>query len=218
MTTAAWAEAVLGHRFADSALLRQALTHSSHAGPSYQRLEFLGDRVLGCAVAAWLYETGAAEGAMAQRQAALVDRDSCAAVARAVDAAPHILMDKSALNAGVHRSDNALADVIEALIGAVFLDGGWGAAEAMVRRLWADALAAQGEAPRDPKSLLQEWAQGRGLKLPDYEVVAREGPDHAPRFRVRVRVTGQEPMEAMGASKAEAQRHAAAALIARVRP
>lgn len=213
----AWSEAVLGHCFADVELLMQALTHSSAGRPDYQRLEFLGDRVLGCAISAWLYAaTGEEEGVLARRLAALVDRDSCASIGRELGVAEHIRMDKSAMNAGVHRSDNALADVTEALIGAIFMDAGWGAADAFVQRAWGERLSARAAAHHDPKSKLQEWAQARGKKLPTYEVVAREGPDHAPRFRIRVVVTGETPLEAMGTSKQEAQMHAAQALLDRV--
>ena len=215
--TAAWAASVLGHAFASPALLTQALTHGSAGRPDYQRLEFLGDRVLGCAVAAWLFQNAdEPEGALARRLASLVDRDHCADVGRALGVAAHIRMDKGALNANVQHSDNALADVTEALIGAVFMDAGWEAAAAFVERAWGERLTAPRAAPHDAKSALQEWAQARGRKLPAYEVVAREGPDHAPRFRVRVAVTGEVPLEAMGGTKAEAQRNAAAALLARV--
>jgi len=214
---AAWAGAILGHAFADPTLLTQALTHSSAGRPDYQRLEFVGDRVLGCAISAWLFAaTGEEEGALARRLAALVDRDSCAAVGRALGVAEHIRMDKGAMNAGVHRSDNALADVTEALIGAIFIDAGWAAADAFVRRAWGERLSARAAAFHDPKSRLQEWAQSRGKKLPAYELIAREGPDHAPRFRIRVVVTGEPPLEAMGASKQEAQMNAALALLERV--
>ena len=214
---AAWAAETLGHAFAAPALLTQALTHGSAGPPDYQRLEFLGDRVLGCAVATWLFmNANEPEGALARRLAALVDRDSCADVGRALGVAQHIRMDKGALNAGVNLSDNALADVTEALIGAVFIDAGWAAAAAFVERAWGERLTAPRTAPHDAKSALQEWAQARGRKLPAYEVVAREGPDHAPRFRVRVTVTAEPPLEAMGSTKAEAQRNAAAALLARV--
>ncbi len=214
---AAWAQETLGHRFVDFALLEQALTHSSAGRPDYQRLEFVGDRVLGCAISAWLFAaTGEEEGALARRLAALVDRDTCAGVGRELGVAEQIRMDKGAMNAGVHRSDNALADVTEALIGAIFIDAGWSAAEAFVRRAWGLRLSARTAAFHDPKSRLQEWAQSRGKKLPAYEVVAREGPDHAPRFRIRVVVTGEPPLEAMGASKQEAQMNAAQALLDRV--
>lgn len=214
----AWADATLGHRFADAGLLGEALTHASAGRPDYQRLEFLGDRVLGCVIAEWLYAgTGDAEGSLARRYAALVDRDSCAAVGRAIGVDAHVRMDRGAMNAGVHRQDNALADVTEALIGAVFADGGWDAARALVRRFWGERLTTDpAAAVHDPKSRLQEWAQARGRRLPVYEVVEREGPDHLPRFRVRVSVTGEAPLDAMGTSKQEAQMHAAAALLERL--
>ena len=214
-----WAATVIGHRFLRPDLLVQALTHASAGRPDYQRLEFLGDRVLGCAVAAWLFEASdEGEGALARRLAGLVDRDSCAAVGRALGLEAHVRMDKGAMNAGVHRSDNALADVTEAIIGAIFEDAGYAAAATFVRRAWADRFDARAAAPHDAKSRLQEWAQARGRKLPAYEVVAREGPDHAPRFRVRVGVTGEPPVDAMGTSKQEAERNAAQALLDRVAP
>ena len=211
----AWAAETLGHAFHNPALLREALTHASAGQPHYQRLEFLGDRVLGCAIAHWLFEGSDDEGGMARRLAALVDRDSCADVARALGAAEHIRVDRGARQAGVHRTDNTLADVAEALIGAIFLDGGWEAAEAFIRRAWASRFASEG-AIGHPKARLQEWALARGFRLPAYEVVGRDGPDHAPRFRVAVHVTGQQPAEATGASKQEAERLAAAALLERI--
>ena len=213
----AWAADTLGHAFVSDALLEQALTHSSFGQPDYQRLEFLGDRVLGCVMAAWLFEASPeGEGALARRLAGLVDRDSCAEVARTLGVSERFRMDRSAKGAGVHFSDNALADAIEALIGAVFLDGGWAAADGFVRRAWRLRFDPAKIAPHDAKSRLQEWAQGRGLKLPRYDVVEREGPDHAPRFRIRLTVTGQDPLDALGASKQEAQMSAAAAMLARV--
>lgn len=193
----------------------EALTHPSAGQPNYQRLEFVGDRVLALAIAAWLHEGAEGEGAMARRLAALVDRDSCAAIARALDVEAHVRVDRGARGGGVHKSDNTLADVCEALIGAVFLDAGWDAAAAFVRRAWAGRFAFEGELAH-PKGRLQEWALARGYRLPAYEVVARVGPDHAPRFRVAVHVTGQEPVEAEGSSKHEAERIAAARLLERL--
>jgi ribonuclease-3 len=210
-----WAAAALGHRFRDPALLAEALTHGSVGQPDYQRLEFLGDRVLALATAERLYQGGEDLAAMARRLAALVDRARCAAVARALGAAPHIRVDRGARAAGVHSQDNVLADVCEALIGALYLDGGWAAASAFIARAWAGQAEA-GDAAGHPKNRLQEWAAARGFKLPAYEVVAREGPDHAPRFRVLLSVTGQQPVEAMGTSKAEAERAAAEALLERL--
>lgn len=210
-----WAAERLGHRFASAALLREALTHSSAGQPDYQRLEFVGDRVLALATAAMLQEGPDELATMARRLAALVDRNRCAAVARALGAAEHIRVDKGARGARVHQTDNVLADVAESLIGAIYLDGGWEAAQAFVRRAWADQGEA-GDAHGHPKNRLQEWALGRGYKLPAYEVIAREGPDHSPRFRVQLRVTGQDLVEATGATKQEAETAAATALLARL--
>jgi ribonuclease-3 len=213
-----WAHGALGHRFAQPALLEEALTHSSAGPPDYERLEFLGDRVLGCVIAAWAVgATTDDAGGLNRRQAALVVRSTCAEVARALGVAEQLRMDRAALNAQVQHSDNALADTIEALIGAVFVDGGFAAAEAAVKRAWGQRLDASAAPVRDPKSRLQEWAQARGPRLPDYAVVEREGPDHAPRFRVRVTVSGLDPVEATGATKQEAQMNAAAAMLERAR-
>lgn len=216
MTAAeAWAAERLAHRFANPALLVEALTHASAGQPDYQRLEFVGDRVLALGIATLLHEGEPDLAAMARRLAALVDRDRCAAVGRALGASDHIRVDRGARGTRVHQTDNVLADVAEALIGAIYLDGGWAAAQAFVRRAWADQGEA-GDAHGHPKNRLQEWALGRGYKLPAYEIIAREGPDHSPRFRVQLRVTGQEAAEAMGASKQEAETAAAIALLARL--
>lgn len=217
LTLSDWAEQALGHRFARPELLSEALTHSSAGPPDYERLEFLGDRVLGCVVAAWAFAgTPDDAGGLNRRQAALVDRTTCAEVARALGVAERLRMDRAALNAQVHRSDNALADAMEALIGAVFVDGGFEAAERAVRRAWGGRLDPAAPPARDPKSRLQEWAQARSPRLPSYELVEREGPDHAPRFRVRVSVPGLDPVEATGATKQEAQMYAAQAMLERV--
>ena len=213
-----WAKAHLGHDFADKALLQRAITHGSHGSGDYERLEFLGDRVLGCIIAAWLFtrfekET---EGKLAVRFASLVDRTSCADVARAMDLPAIMLMDHSARQAGVSHSDNVLGDMCEALIGALYVDGGMAAAESFVHKAWAPLLAAGARVRKDPKSRLQEWAQGKGLPIPQYEVVRREGPDHMPQFRVRVSVRTQQPIEAMGSSKQEAEKLAAAAMLEQV--
>ncbi|MHB9878960.1 ribonuclease III [Pacificimonas sp. ICDLI1SI03] len=216
---AQWAERELGHRFTNPDLVRTALTHSSGGsgrGDNYERLEFLGDRVLGCVMAEWLYrDFHESERDMARRFATLVDKKSCAAVARQIGAADHVLIDASARNAGVHQSDNLLGDVCEALIGALYLDGGMPAATAFVRRQWTGRIGEDKAPPRDPKSQLQEWAQGRGRPLPTYRVTWREGPDHAPSFRVEVAVRGVEPVEAQGSSKQEAEKAAALAMLNR---
>lgn len=196
-----------------------ALTHGS-ASPmtrgeaDYQRLEFLGDRVLGLIIAEWLYDIDPSpEGQLSQRLNALVSRAQCAAVARGIGLGPHIRLGKQALNDGAASRDNVLGDVMEAVIGATFLLKGVEAARAMVRRLWADAIAAGGET-KHPKSALQEWAAAHRRKPPEYALVSRDGPDHAARFTVRVAIGGVGEALGEGAAKAEAEARAAAALLA----
>lgn len=212
----AWAAERLGHRFARPALLREALTHASAGQPDYQRLEFVGDRVLALAVATQLHAEEADLATMARRLAALVDRTRCTAVARTLDCATHVRVDRGARTARVHQSDAVLADVCEALIGAIYLDAGWDAAQACVHRIWAGQGDKEADSAGHPKNRLQEWALARGFKLPAYEVVAREGPDHAPRFRVQLSVTGQEAVASIGASKQEAETAAAVAMLLRL--
>lgn len=215
MDSAAWAREALGHGFTDTKLLETALTHGGGRHRNYERLEFLGDRVLGCVIAAWLFAAfDETEGELARRFAALVDKGTCAEVARAVGVPAMIRMETAARQAGVHRSDNVLGDICEALIGALYVDGGLPAAESFIRAAWAEHLGRR-DARRDPKSALQEWAQGKRLPIPAYEVVARSGPDHAPSFRVRVTVRGYAPAEAEGSNKQEAEKQAAIALLSR---
>lgn len=213
-----WAEKTLGHRFREEALLRRAMTHGSHGGADYERLEFLGDRVLGCIIAAWLFERfkDDSEGKLAVRFAALVDRSTCAEVGRAIGLPKLVLMDPAARQAGVNRSDNVLGDICEALIGALYVEGGMEAASRFVHAQWEPLLTTRTRAQKDPKSRLQEWAQGKGLPIPVYEVVRREGPDHQPRFIVRVTVRNQPPVEAIGASKQDAEKQAASAMLQEV--
>lgn len=216
---AAWARDTLGHDFADLGLLRRALTHSSAPGASYQRLEFLGDRVLGCVVAAWLYaDHDEPEGKLTARLHGLVEGPACAEVARALGVAEHVVMEKVVRQKGLGRSDNVLGDIAEAIVAAVFLDGGFRAAEAFVRRHWGALLDAGPRLLADPKSRLQEWALTRSRHAPVYELVERSGPDHAPRFRVRVVVRGHEPVEGEGANKREAEKAAAVSMLQKVNP
>lgn len=218
MTAADWAAGALGHRFRDPRLLDRALTHSSAGKPDYERIEFLGDRVLGFVIAGWLYADLAdeAEGKLSRRFAELVSRETCAAVARDIGVTPHIVLGAQARGDRAHQSENVLGDVCEALIGALYLDAGIEAADAFVRRAWAPHMALDARAPKHPKSALQEWANGRGLRSPEYEVVDRSGPQHAPVFRVRVTVRGQEPVEADGTNKQEAETAAAQAMLDKV--
>ena len=216
---AAWARERLGHDFADIGLVRRALTHSSAASgrDSYQRLEFLGDRVLGCAVAAWLYAGhDEAEGRLTARLHALVEGPANAAVARGLGVPERLVMEPGARAKGLHQSDNVLGDVAEALVAALFLDGGWAIADSFVRREWARLLEDGPRLLADPKSRLQEWALKRRLGMPLYAVVDRSGPDHAPTFTVEVVVRGEAPVRGQGLSKQEAEKAAAVALLARV--
>lgn len=206
-----WARETLGHAFADPALLRRALTHRSLGTENYERLEFLGDRVLGRVMAAWLYEAFPAdsEGRLNQRMSRLVSRETCAAVARRLGVAEHLRLGLQAKTDGGRDSDNILGDAMEALIGAIWLEAGDAATEALVRRMWAPVFATITTADKHPKSLLQEWAAARGLPEPVYALLKRTGPDHQPRFRVRLAIGDLPPVEAMGASKQEAETEAA---------
>ncbi|HEX2556197.1 MAG TPA: ribonuclease III [Microvirga sp.] len=211
----------LGYRFRDRDLLALALTHVSAPGAgqgvSYQRLEFLGDRVLGLAVAEMLYIAypGAAEGELSRRFAELVRRESCAEVALAWDVGPFLRLGAGEVHTGGRRNAAILADACEAIIGAVFLDGGYGEARALVDRAFAEHLAAPRRPLRDAKTALQEWAQGRGLAAPVYTVIEQVGPDHAPKFRVSANVEGLERGIGAGASKRSAEQDAARSLLLR---
>jgi ribonuclease III len=216
-------ETTIGYRFADSALLERALTHISalkgaqgRAG-SYQRLEFLGDHVLGLAVSEMLFAAfpKADEGELSRRLADLVRRESCAEVARAIDLGAALRLGASESNAGGRSRQAILADVCESLIGAVFLDGGYKAAASFVERFWAARMRTPARPLRDPKTMLQEWAQARGLPTPSYREVERTGPHHNPEFRVEVALPNRGPAEGKGRSKRAAEQAAAAAMLTR---
>lgn len=213
----AWAHSTLGFAFSDLTLLCRALTHRSHAEASYERLEFLGDRVLGLAIATWLYELYPQdpEGRLNQRYARLVSRETCARVARRLGLAPYLRLGQQARSDGAANSDNVLGDVMEALIGAIYLEHGVDAAHGLVRRYWQAEMGELAEAPKHPKSAVQEWAAGRSLKGPVYRLLGRSGPHHNPRFRVELAVAGLPPVEAEGTSKQEAETLAAEAFLAR---
>jgi len=211
-----WLEEKLGHRPADLALFERALTHSSHSSQNYERLEFLGDRVLGLAIASWLIETwpDEPEGKLSHRLNALVAREVCADVARALDVTPRIRLGKQAIDDGAFRSDNVLGDVTEALIGALYLEGGIEAASRFVRRAWAERIDRLSAPPRHPKALLQEWTAAQKRRAPDYRLVDTSGPDHARRFTIAVSVKGVGEATGTGSSKQEAETAAAEALLA----
>jgi ribonuclease-3 len=208
----------LDYRFEKPELLDEALTHVSapqSGGQSYQRLEFLGDRVLGLAIAELLFRTfpTAPEGELSRRLAELVRRESCAEIAIAWDVGPYLKLGAGEAHSGERRNQTILADVCEAIIGAVFLDGGYEAARDLVERSFQELLEAPRRPLRDPKSALQEWAQGRGLPPPTYSVVEQIGPDHAPKFRVVVKVKGAENEFGSGTSKRIAEQAAARSLL-----
>ena len=206
---------LLDHRPADAKLFERALTHGSHGGDTYERLEFLGDRVLGLVIAAWLYERfpSEPEGKMSRRYNVLVTRETCAEVGRAIDLPRHIRLGKQAREDHASLSDNVVGDVVEALIGALYLDAGLGCAEGFIRAHWAPFLDDQKRVPMHAKSGLQEVAAARNLGVPLYEIVARFGPHHAPRFRVKVSLGAHGEAEAEGDSKQEAEKEAATALM-----
>ncbi|MBP1806729.1 ribonuclease III [Rubellimicrobium aerolatum] len=209
----------LEHEFRDPSLLIRALTHGSHGGEAdNQRLEFLGDRVLGLVIAEALLEADprADEGRIAPRFNTLVRRETCAEVARQVDLGAGLKLGRSEMLGGGRRKEAVLADAMEAVIAAVYLDAGLDAARRMILRLWAGRIAAAPEDARDAKSALQEWAQARGMTPPDYVLVSREGPDHAPRFVIEARLSTGEVERAEAATKRVAEHAAAAALLGRL--
>jgi ribonuclease-3 len=210
-----WIEATLGQPPGDLSLYERAATHSSREEDNYERLEFLGDRVLGLVMARWLYERfpGEPEGKLSWRLNALVAGSVCAEVAREIALSPHLRLGKQARDDGAADSDNVLGDVVEALIGALYIDHGFDAAERFVRARWESRLDLQLRAPQHPKSALQEWAAAHHRKPPVYAVTGREGPHHNPRFTVTVSIKGAGEASAEGTSKQEAETAAAKALL-----
>jgi ribonuclease-3 len=213
-----WIAQTFGHTPADLAVWERALTHSSRGDVHYERLEFLGDRVLGLATAEWLYEMfpDEPEGALSKRFNALVTGAICASVAREIGVPAYLRLGKQARDDGAGDSDNVLGDVMEALLGALYREAGLDPARAVVRRLWADRLGAETAVPQHPKSALQEWAAANNRKPPTYEIVERAGPGHAPRFTVKASIPKLAETIAEGGSKQEAETAAAEALLAQV--
>lgn len=215
-------EARIGYTFQDRALFKKALTHASVRQASNkrrdnERLEFLGDRVLGLAIAELLSEVypSASEGDLARQFNRLVRGGTCADVARTLDLGPALVLSESEAGSGGREKATILADACEALLGAVFLEAGYDKAREIVRLHWSPKLEGAPVVAADAKSALQEWAQGQGLELPSYIEVAREGPDHAPRFTSEVRIKGRKPARGEGANKRAAEQAAAATLLAR---
>lgn len=199
----------------DVKLYERALTHGSHGRESYERLEFLGDRVLGLVVASWLYERfpEEPEGKMSRRYNALVARETCAEVGREIAVPAEIRLGRQAREDRATGSDNVVGDVVESLIGALYIDHGLDAAQRFIRTAWAPYLDSQRQAPVHPKSALQELAAARNWGTPHYEITRRSGAHHAPTFKVRVSVRGGGEAEADGASKQDAETAAATALL-----
>jgi ribonuclease-3 len=205
----------LGHEPRDLHLFELALTHSSVEGDNYERLEFLGDRVLGVVIARALYERypNEPEGNLSKRYNGLVDRETCAENGREIGIPALVRLGKQAREDGASQSENVVGDVVEALIGALFLDGGMDVAERFILNLWGPDLVTQRRAPQHPKSALQELAAARAVRAPTYEVVSRTGAHHAPKFTIKVSVPTLGEATAEGASKQEAETAAAAALL-----
>jgi ribonuclease III len=213
--------AVLGHNFGDPKLLREAVTHpsapnSARGRQGYQRLEWLGDRVFGLAVADLLWRRFPAEpeGHLTRRYADLVRREALARVASALNLGQYLILSSSDALAGLASKPTVLADVCEAVIGAVYVDGGFEAAAEIVQRLWKPLIEEMPAPPRNSKTQLQEWAQARGLGLPDYVVVETSGPAHDLRFTVEARIVPYGAAAATASSKQQAQEQAAALLLA----
>lgn len=211
----------LGHDFSQPEYLVRALTHpsiSSQSRPDNQRLEFLGDRVLGLVIAEALFraDQDAAEGTLAPRYNALVRRETCADVARELDLGAVLKLGRSEMVSGGRRKDALLADAMEAVIAAIYLDSGFEAARDVVLTLWRARVEAVEEDARDPKSALQEWAQAKGQKPPGYTEVGRKGPDHAPVFTIEARLDDGTAERATASSKRAAEMAAARALLAKI--
>ncbi|HKY82051.1 MAG TPA: ribonuclease III [Sphingobium sp.] len=213
--TSGWLAGLIGRAPRDAAPFHQALTHGSAQASNYERLEFLGDRVLGLVIAEWVYDhfTDEPEGKLSRRFNALVSGETCAQVARTAGVPAHLILGKQARDDGAADSDNVLGDVMEALIGALYLEAGLEEARALVRRLWGERVETQSSAPKHPKSALQEWAAANRRKPPEYILTDRSGPHHALRFTVTVSIKGAGEASATGGSKQEAETAAAQALL-----
>ncbi|MDD9900704.1 MAG: ribonuclease III [Alphaproteobacteria bacterium] len=213
-------EATAGYAFKDKHLLDMALTHASVQGKEfdYERLEFLGDRVAGLVIADLLYKTfpEEEEGCLARRHTALVQQNAMVAVAQKLDIARYLHLSNGESLAQGDVKDAILGDAVEALTGAIFLDGGFAAAEKFVETFWAALLHTQTVPPQDAKTALQEWVQARSWPLPVYDVVGKEGPDHAPEFEVEVKAENLGAARAKAGSKRAAEKAAAAELLLRI--
>lgn len=217
-----------GHRFSNPSLLSRALTHASTqagsvpsttaAADNYERLEFLGDRVLGLIVAQMIYDAFPLEreGALAKRLTALVQQSALVRVAEQMSLKDHVRLSDGEKKAGGLAKQTILADALEALIGALYLDGGLPAAQGFITKFWAPLVSGQQQPPEDPKTLLQEWVQAKAAPLPVYRIVAQSGSAHNPVFTIGVTITGQNEITATASSKRAAEKEAALKMLQQV--
>lgn len=205
-------EKKIGHEFSDKSLLRGALTHSSTgADQNYERLEFLGDRVLGLVIAEILYAKfpQEPEGDLARRLSALVQGTWLAKMGQLIDLGTYMNFSDSERAAGGNENENLIADGMEALIGAIYLDAGLVPCRHFIQKLWGDNFETMTRPPRHPKTELQEWAQAQNLPLPAYKIIGQNGPDHAPLFELELSVHGHSAVKAEGKSRSAAEKAAA---------
>jgi ribonuclease-3 len=213
-------EDIIGYQFKDSHLLERALTHSStNDAYNYQRLEFLGDRVLGLVMAHALFEAfrGENEGGLAKRHTALVQGITCSLIGQKHNIADFIILSNSEKEAGVHLNENIIADVVESMIGAIYIDGGYENVQRVVLHLWGDMVNTLEDVPQDPKTELQEWVQARGLSLPQYEIIGKSGPDHAPIFSIELKIEGSSPVVSEGTSRRQTEKLAATEMLQKLK-
>lgn len=202
----------IGYIFKDERLLITALTHSSAlAKGSYERLEFLGDRILGLVIAEMIYRKfpEESEGDLAKRLASLVQGSTLATISKNIHLKDFIILSDAEREAGGGANENIISDVFEAVIGAMYLDGGLEVCQRLIENLWSDVIHVMKRPPLHPKTKLQEWAQGKGLPLPQYDIAGQSGPDHAPTFNIRLSVKGYPVLEAQGRSRQEAEKEVA---------
>lgn len=209
-------EEVIGYKFQDRHFLERALTHSSTGDEyNYQRLEFLGDRVVGLVIADALFKKfrNENEGGLAKRHTALVQGSTLAVIGQAHGLNEFILFSNAEKDAGGSQNENIISDVVESLLGAIYIDGGYDAAKEVILRLWGDNIETLEKAPQDPKTELQEWVQARQLPLPLYKILSKEGPDHSPIFTIQLSVTGYDPINAEGPSRRQTEKTVARKML-----
>lgn len=209
-------EKIIGYKFNDKNLLERAFTHSSTGDEyNYQRLEFLGDRVVGLVISDVLFKRfrNENEGGLAKRHTALVQGTTLAKIGQEHGLNKFIRFSDAEKIAGGHQNENIIGDIVESLLGAIYIDGGYEAAKKVILMLWGDNVETLVKAPQDPKTELQELVQSQGIALPDYDIISREGPDHAPIFTVQLTVNGYEPISDKGSSRRQAEKLVAAKML-----